>query len=141
MPTDSGRTEKRPWLAVDAIINFDSGIVLVKRKNPPYGWALPGGFVEYGETVEEAVVREVREETGLDLQKIELLGVYSDPERDPRGHTVSVCFSAEGTGKLQAASDAAAVKLYELDALPELAFDHRQIIDDYISDKRRTKNE
>lgn len=127
---------KQPGLAVDVIIEYQGKIVLIKRKNPPYGWALPGGFVEYGETVEQSAIREVKEETGLDLEGLSQFFVYSQPDRDPRGHTVSVVFSAIGKGKPQAADDAADLGLYELDNLPqEIAFDHRDIINDYVRRK------
>ncbi|MGB8218042.1 MAG: NUDIX hydrolase, partial [Candidatus Methanoperedens sp.] len=97
-----------PLLTVDALIIFERKLVLIRRGNPPFKnyFALPGGFVELGETVEAAVVREAKEETGLDIEIIKLLGVYSDPLRDPRGHTVSVCYLSKGRGKLKAGSDA-----------------------------------
>ncbi|MEM1874937.1 MAG: NUDIX hydrolase, partial [Candidatus Hadarchaeales archaeon] len=96
-----------PRLAVDAVIKAKNGIVLVRRKNPPFRgkWALPGGFVKYGEKVEEALTREVKEETGLEVEIEKLLGVYSDPSRDPRGHVVSICFLAKVvSGKMRAGS-------------------------------------
>ncbi|AKG90804.1 ADP-ribose pyrophosphatase [Geoglobus ahangari] len=120
-------------LTVDAIVPYKGGIVLIKRRNDPYRgyYALPGGIVEYGERVEDAVVREVREETGLECRVRKLVGVYSDPERDPRGHFVSVCFLVEVTGgELKADSDAAEVKVFKLGELPELAFDHEKMIRD-----------
>ncbi|WP_456478040.1 NUDIX domain-containing protein [Geoglobus ahangari] len=120
-------------LTVDAIVPYKGGIVLIKRRNDPYRgyYALPGGIVEYGERVEDAVVREVREETGLECRVSKLVGVYSDPERDPRGHFVSVCFLVEVTGgELKADSDAAEVKVFKLGELPELAFDHEKMIRD-----------
>lgn len=121
-----------PTLAVDALIIYKGKLVLVKRKNPPYKgqFALPGGSVEIGETVEEATIREAKEETDLDIEILELLGVYSDPSRDPRGHTVSICFIAKGEGSLRAGSDADDIGLFDLDQLPELAFDHKKIIED-----------
>lgn len=122
---------KTPYLTVDIIIEVGDGIVLVKRKNPPYGWALPGGFVDYGETVEEAAVREAKEETGLDVKLKGLLGVYSDPKRDPRLHTVSVVFVASAEGKPVGKDDAAEAKIFKLDALPQLVFDHAKILKDY----------
>ncbi|OYT26667.1 MAG: ADP-ribose pyrophosphatase [Candidatus Altiarchaeales archaeon ex4484_96] len=132
-----GNREKPvPSLTVDALIVDGEEILLVKRLNPPYRglWALPGGFVDYGETVEAAVVRESKEETGLKVDVIRLCGVYSQPDRDPRGHTVSVVFLCEICGgKLQASSDAAEAGWFRLDELPELAFDHRQIIADYLN--------
>ncbi len=125
-----------PLLTVDALILFDGKLVLVKRKNPPFKdrFALPGGFVELGETIEEAAVRESKEETGLDIEIIKLLGVYSDPSRDPRGHTVSICFLAKGSGNLKAGSDAKDTGLFGLNEIPELAFDHNKIIENARSD-------
>ncbi|HSQ02262.1 MAG TPA: NUDIX hydrolase [Methanobacterium sp.] len=113
----------------------NGSVVLIKRKNPPYNgsWALPGGFVEYGETVESAAVRETKEETGLDVELDGLMGVYSDPERDPRGHVVSICFLGQITGgKLVADTDAEDVKCFNLNEISEidLAFDHRNILAD-----------
>jgi len=125
-----------PFLTVDALIIYDGKLVLVKRKNAPYQdrFALPGGFVEVGETVEEAVAREAKEETGLDIEIIKLLGVYSDPSRDPRGHTVTICFLAKGSGNLKAGSDAKETGLFGLNEIPELAFDHNKIIKNARSD-------
>ncbi|MFZ2499014.1 MAG: NUDIX domain-containing protein [Methanosarcina sp.] len=125
-----------PSLTVDTVIVFKNRIVLVKRKNPPYQGklALPGGFVEIGESTEEAAIRESFEETGLCVEIIGLVGVYSDPQRDPRGHTVSICYLSKGSGKLKSGSDAASVELFELDSIPELAFDHNKIINDAKSD-------
>lgn len=119
-----------PLLTVDLIIVQDNQIVLIKRRNPPFTgqWALPGGFVEVGETVEEAAAREGNEETGLDIELKELVGVFSDPDRDPRGHTVSVCFTAKGYGSLNPSSDAQDAGLFPPDHLPPLAFDHEMII-------------
>ncbi len=126
---------KSPILTVDAIIIKDNSIVLIKRKNDPFKdkWALPGGFVEYGETVENAVVREAKEETGLDVRIEKLLGVYSGPDRDPRGHTVSVCFICRiVSGKLKSGTDSADVREFKFSELPDLAFDHEKIIRDAI---------
>lgn len=121
-----------PLLAVDAIIMYEGRLVLIKRKNPPYKdmFALPGGAVEIGETVEDATIREAKEETGLDIEIIQLLGVYSDPKRDPRGHTVTISFIAKGKGNLKAGSDADDIGLFDFDDLPDLAFDHDKIIED-----------
>ncbi len=125
-----------PLLTVDALIVFEGKLVLIRRRNPPFKdcLALPGGFVEVGETVEAAVFREAKEETGLDIEIIKLLGVYSDPLRDPRGHTVSVCYLAKGRGKLKAGSDAKDTGLFGLNEIPELAFDHNKIIENAKSD-------
>jgi len=127
---------KKPTLTVDAIIKVnDDKIVLVKRKNPPYKgwWALPGGIVEYGETVEEAVKREVCEETGLEIEIEKLVNVYSDPKRDPRGHFISICFLCRKTGgTLRAATDAANVSTFSLKEVKnlKLAFDHKKMLED-----------
>ena len=125
-----------PSLTVDTVILFKNKLVLVKRKNPPYQgkFALPGGFVEIGESTEKAASREAFEETGLSIEILKLIGVYSDPERDPRRHTVSVCYLAKGDGDLKSGSDADAVDLFELDSIPELAFDHNKMINDAKSD-------
>jgi 8-oxo-dGTP diphosphatase len=120
-------------LTVDAIIPYKGKIVLIKRKNEPYKdyYALPGGIVEYGESVESALRRETKEETGLDVEPYKLVGVYSQPDRDPRGHFVSVCFIAlPKGGELKASSDAKEVALFDLDSIPKLAFDHNKMIED-----------
>ncbi|MEA1993295.1 MAG: NUDIX hydrolase [Euryarchaeota archaeon] len=121
-------------LAVDTIIIEEKEIYLIKRKNDPFKdqWALPGGFVEYGETVEEAAVREAEEETGMTTKIKKLIGVFSDPERDPRGHTVSIAFLAESYGAPNFGSDAKDIKRFKLSHLPELAFDHEKIIGEAI---------
>ncbi|HVQ00204.1 MAG TPA: NUDIX hydrolase [Candidatus Thermoplasmatota archaeon] len=124
---------KSPALTVDAVIVKDRSILLVQRKYEPFQgyWALPGGFVEYGETTEQAVIREVREETGLDVVVLGLQGVYSEPKRDPRGHTVSVVYKvAHIGGALIAGDDAAHVRYFKGDELPPLAFDHAKIVSD-----------
>ncbi len=125
-----------PLLTVDTVIVYNKKLVLIKRKNPPFQghFALPGGFVEVGETVETAAVREAKEETGLEVRLLKLLGVYSDPSRDPRGHTASVCFLAMGSGNLKAGSDAKETGLFSIDEIPELAFDHNVIIQNAKSD-------
>ena len=121
-----------PLLTVDAVIILNGKIVLIKRKNPPFrnSFALPGGFVEVGETTEAAVIRESQEETGLSIDIIKLVGVYSEPSRDPRGHTVSVCYLAVGHGEPRAATDAAGVALFDIKELPDIAFDHQKMIED-----------
>lgn len=124
---------RTPLLTVDIVVIFQGKIVLVRRRNPPYQgcYALPGGFVEVGERVEDAAIREAGEETGLDVRLVRLLGVYSDPERDPRGHTVSIVYLAVGSGDLKAGSDAESVGLFSIDGLPaSLAFDHARILQD-----------
>lgn len=121
-----------PLLTVDAIIVHKEKLVLIKRKNPPYKgqFALPGGFVDIGETVEQAVIRETKEETGLDGNTVILVGVYSDPKRDPRSHTVSICFIVRCDGDIKAGSDAEDIALFDFDKIPKLAFDHNKIIED-----------
>lgn len=125
---------RNPLPTVDVVILLPGrGVVLVERANTPFGWALPGGFVDYGESCESAAVREAREETGLEVTLTGLVGVYSAPDRDPRHHTLSVVYSgmAEDPAALQAGDDAAAVRVWPLDALPELVFDHARILADY----------
>lgn len=124
---------KNPKLTVDGVLFDGKNILLIKRKNPPFQhqWALPGGFVEYGETTEDAVVREVFEETGLKTEPFDLLGVYSAPQRDPRGHTISVVYVVEKvSGSIRSADDAEDVMFLNSEDLPPLAFDHAQIIHD-----------
>jgi 8-oxo-dGTP diphosphatase len=125
-----------PLLAADIIIrlkNQDNRIILIERKNPPYGWALPGGFVDRGECVEQAAVREAKEEVGLDVHLETLLGCYSDPGRDPRGHTVSLVYIASAEGEPVAADDARSLCLVD-PGIPgrELAFDHDLILRDFL---------
>lgn len=124
---------RKPSLTVDVVIKLPEGVVLVKRKNEPYKdkWALPGGFVNYGEKVEFAAVREAMEETGIKVKLLRLLGVYSDPRRDPRGHVVSICFLARKIGgELRAADDASDVRVFRRIPWHELAFDHAKILKD-----------
>lgn len=131
---------KTPKLTTDGAIIKDGKILLIRRKNEPFKgkWALPGGFVEYREKVEDAIIREVKEETGLITKIKEIFGIYSDPNRDPRGHTVTIVFLLNIiTGKLNAEDDADSVKFFNLNKLPDLSFDHRIIIEDI---KRRMKN-
>lgn len=121
-----------PLLTVDIIIECNDGIVLIERKNPPHGWALPGGFVDVGETIEHAAVREAREETSLDVSLIEQMHTYSDPGRDPRHHTVSTVFIAAAQGVPEGADDAKIAAVHTLDRLPSpLVFDHAAILRDY----------
>ncbi|MGD2079500.1 MAG: NUDIX hydrolase [Nitrospirota bacterium] len=127
---------KSPRLTVDVIIETEGGIVLVERKYPPHGWALPGGFVDYGETLEEAAAREAREETGLDVEGLRQFHTYSDPRRDPRGHTVSTVFAARATGTPRGGDDAKEARAFPRDALPGgMAFDHGKILEDYLKEK------
>jgi len=123
---------RNPLPTVDVIIKYGAGIIFIKRKNPPPGWALPGGFVDYGESLEDAVRREAREETGLELCELRQFHTYSDPARDPRRHTLSTVFVARGKGEMQAGDDAAGIRIFGTDEIPPLAFDHNQIIDDYL---------
>jgi 8-oxo-dGTP diphosphatase len=126
-----GHRPKTPLVTVDAIIELDGGVVLIERKNPPPGWALPGGFVDEGESLVQAMMREAREETSLEVTPLEQFFAYSDPRRDPRGATVSVVYIARAEGEPRAADDAKNVRVFGIDALPPLAFDHAQILDDY----------
>jgi len=126
-------TLRTPLLTVDVIVRFQGGIILIERKNPPPGWALPGGFVDVGESVEEAAIREAREETSLDVSLIEQFHVYSSPDRDPRFHTVSVVFIGDGAGVLEGRDDAARAAVFTADSLPAvIAFDHGRIVTDYF---------
>ncbi len=125
---------RNPIPTVDIIIEIASkGIVLIKRKNPPFGWAIPGGFVDYGETLEDAAVREAKEETNLDVELVRQFHAYSDPDRDPRHHTISTVYIARASGIPQARDDAAEIGIFNASNLPdEIAFDHRAILDDYF---------
>lgn len=124
---------RNPVPTVDIIIEIDGGIVLISRKNPPLGWALPGGFVDYGESLEQAAVREAKEETGLDVTLIRQLHTYSDPSRDSRLHTITTVFIATGCGQLLPADDALDAGIFTSDTLPVLVFDHSDIVRDYFS--------
>ncbi len=131
---------KTPFVAVDGIIQlYDEkdrfqGVVLIERKNPPIGLAIPGGFVDIGETVEHALKREMKEETNLDVEILRLLGVYSDPHRDPRFHTVSITYVCKAKGTPKAQDDAKAVHVFKLEEIPfeKLVFDHAKILRDYL---------
>ena len=130
-----GRPQTPP-IAADAIIELidrpERSIVLIERKNPPFGWAIPGGFVDIGETVEAAAVREAREEVSLEVELVSLLGLYSHPQRDPRGHTITAVYIAHARGTPVAADDAQNLAIFTIDKLPSpLAFDHAQVLADY----------
>lgn len=133
-----GKDYRNPLPTVDIIIELSGGgVVLIERKNPPYGWAIPGGFVDEGESLEEAAVREAREETSLDVRLRSQLHAYSDPGRDPRFHTVSVVFVATAEGTPRAEDDARNIGVFTEDNLPDdLAFDHGRILSDYFRWKR-----
>lgn len=124
---------RNPVPTVDIIIEIGDKIVLIERKYPPPGWALPGGFVDYGESFEQAAVREALEETGIAVTDLRQFRTYSDPGRDARMHTASTVFIARGQGKPKAADDAAKAGLFSREDLPELAFDHAKILADYFS--------
>lgn len=132
---------RNPFPTVDIIIEIKrpdgkEGIVLIERKNPPYGWALPGGFVEYGESCEAAALREAKEETSLDVELIRQFHTYSAPNRDPRFHTISTVFIARAEGTPQAKDDARAIGIFTPEEITfPLAFDHGQIIQDYFKEK------
>jgi ADP-ribose pyrophosphatase YjhB (NUDIX family) len=130
---------RNPVPTVDIIIEYgDLGLVLIERDKPPWGWALPGGFVEYGESLEDAARREAREETGLEAELLGQFHAYSDPGRDPRQHTITTVFVARGRGALRAASDALSVAVFPPEGLPrELAFDHDRILQDYLQERAR----
>jgi len=124
---------RNPLVTVDIIIEIDDGIILIERKNPPYGWALPGGFVDYGESIETSAVREAKEETTLNVQLIKQFHTYSDPDRDPRHHTVTTVFIAQGFGTPKPADDAKNIGLFTPNDLPgPIVFDHKKIIADYF---------
>lgn len=131
-------TFRNPIPTVDIIIEVNDGIVLIERKNPPHGWALPGGFVDYGETLEEAAQREAFEETGLKVRLKGQFHTYSDPNRDPRRHTISTVFVATADGVPFGGDDALRAETFSAQNLPALVFDHRKILDDYFARRRRT---
>ncbi len=131
---------KNPYPTVDIIIEYKDGIVLIKRKNPPLGWAIPGGFVDYGESLYDAAIREAKEETSLNIKLIEQFYTYSRPDRDPRFHTISTVFIAKGSGKLKGMDDAREAKVFSKKDLPnEIVFDHLEIISDYFTYKKTGK--
>lgn len=123
---------RNPYLTVDVVIETEGGIVLIERANEPVGWALPGGFVDYGEAPADAARREVKEETGLEVELTDLLSVYGAPGRDPRQHNVSVVYVGRADGEPRGGDDAARAEVFSLDALPSpLCFDHDRILEDY----------
>ncbi|MDP3790955.1 MAG: NUDIX hydrolase [Candidatus Omnitrophota bacterium] len=130
-----------PFVAVDAIIDMGAGIVIIERSNPPFGWALPGGFVDNYESLEDAVRREMKEETDLELLDLKQFHAYSKPGRDPRFHTIGVVFTAKGKGTPKAGDDAAGLEIIKLDEIDKInfAFDHKQIIKDYIEYKKSSQ--
>ena len=134
--------QRGPAVAADAIIELaGGGIVLIERRFPPLGWAIPGGFVEYGESAEDAARREAKEETNLDVELVAQLYTYSHPKRDPRGHTISVIYVARAVGEARAADDAAAVAVVTEATLPApLVFDHADVLRDYFAYKRTGKH-
>ena len=126
-----------PLVTVDIIIEISDKIVLIKRANPPYGWALPGGFVDYGESLETSAIREAKEETSLEVTLQEQFHTYSDPDRDPRHHTITTVFIGNGIGNLKPADDAKRAGVFAENDLPEpIVFDHRKIIGDYFRYKK-----
>lgn len=139
--TDTEKKYRNPFPTADIIIEIDEGIVLIERKNPPHGWAIPGGFVDYGESLEDCAVREAKEETSLDVTLTEQFHTYSEPARDPRHHTVTTVFIATASGTPCARDDAKNIGIFTEDSLPsELAFDHREILGDYFRYKKEGKS-
>jgi len=132
---------KNPVPTVDIIIHIGDKIVLIERKNEPFGWAIPGGFVDYGESFETTAMREAEEETGLRVKNLKQFRCYSDPQRDPRQHTVTCVFTAEAEGTPVAGDDAVNAVLFALDNLPEnLCFDHGEILADYLQNEQLSLN-
>jgi 8-oxo-dGTP diphosphatase len=131
--------EAGPFVTVDVIIESRGGVVLIKRSNPPFGWALPGGFLDYGETLEEAAFREAKEETGMNLTCLRQMRSYSDPERDPRFQTITTVFTAKALGAPRASSDAAEARVFSTVAWRKLkmAFDHKEILEEYLQQKKK----
>ena len=124
---------RNPIPTVDIIIEYKGGIILIERKNPPFGWEIPGGYLDYAESLEDGAVREAKEETGLDIELIRQFHTYSAPGRDLRHHTVTTVYIARGQGELKAGDDAMKAEVFHRDRLPEIiAFDHRDILEDYF---------
>jgi 8-oxo-dGTP diphosphatase len=131
------KEKRNPLPTVDILVEVDGGVVLIERKNPPHGWAIPGGFVDYGESLETAAVREAKEEVSLDVKLVEQLHSYSDPKRDPRGHTISTVFIAKAKGTPKGADDAKSAAVFREANLPApIVFDHAQILKDYFRYKK-----
>jgi ADP-ribose pyrophosphatase YjhB (NUDIX family) len=130
---------RNPFPTVDIIIELeDKGIILIKRKNPPYGWALPGGFVDYGESLEDAAVREAKEETTLDVKLTKQMHTYSEPKRDPRQHNITTVYITMAKGTPKACDDAKEIGIFNKNNLPKpIVFDHEEILKDYFSNKRK----
>jgi 8-oxo-dGTP diphosphatase len=133
MIQEDGTIHRNPLLTVDIIIEINDAIVLIERENPPFGWALPGGFVDYGESLETAAIREAKEETSLDIKLVRQFYAYSDPSRDPRHHTVTVVYIANAIGAPKAADDAKNTGLFTKGNIPKpIVFDHEKILCDYF---------
>lgn len=134
----TSKTFRNPYPAADVIIEKGEGVVLIYRKNFPQGWAIPGGFINYGESAEQAAIREVKEETGIDVENLKFFGVFSNPERDPRFHTISIVFTGKGKGELKAGDDASRAKIFSKKNLPDnIAFDHREILMQFFKKQKR----
>jgi O-acetyl-ADP-ribose deacetylase (regulator of RNase III)/ADP-ribose pyrophosphatase YjhB (NUDIX family) len=133
------KIQSGPFITVDIIIELPEGIVLIERSNPPYGWAIPGGFLDYNESLEDCAVREAKEETSLDIYGLRQMHTYSRPGRDPRFHTVTCVFIAKGKGTPRADSDAASLKVFKPEEALKLnlAFDHKQVLRDYIENIKK----
>jgi ADP-ribose pyrophosphatase YjhB (NUDIX family) len=131
--TEKGNIPKTPNLTIDIIIRYQGGIVIIKRSYKPHGWALPGGYVDYGESCEAAAIREAKEETNLNIQLVRQFKVYSDPRRDPKKHNVTVVFIAEGKGELKAGNEVEDVEIMMENNVPKLCFDHNKIVMDYFN--------
>lgn len=134
------KIQEGPFVTVDIIIELEDGIVLIERSNPPYGWAIPGGFLDYGESLEDCAVREAKEETSLDIHNLAQFHTYSKPDKDPRFHTVTTVFTANSKGIPKAGSDAANLKIFKPEEALKLnlAFDHQKVIGDYLKWKKNT---
>ena len=131
---NTSMSHRNPIPTVDVVIECECGIVLIKRKNPPHGWALPGGFVDYAESLETAAVREAKEETGLDIRLTRQFHTYSDPDRDPRHHSITTVYIAQANGKPRPGDDAGEAAVFRQDNLPDpIVFDHGKILEDYFS--------